>query len=103
MVVQTQPENIADAPVIIASSDAPDNLRAIRDIDTWARENGFVRSNEYHLGRRQALDGTMLFFSPCYRLDESFHKAGVSDLATIRANREKMPMTASSDVLLQEG
>lgn len=103
MVVQIQPQETADASVVMVSSDAPDNLSAIREIDQWARDNGFVRSNEYHLGRRQTADGTMLFSSPCYRFDESFRQAAETDLVRIRANRQKMPLTASSELLLQEG
>lgn len=102
MVIQTQPEETDDAPFVMVSSDAPDNAGAIRDIDKWARDNGFVRSNEYHLGRRQTADGRMLFFSPCYRLDESFRRAAETDLTRMRANRQKMPVTASSDILLRE-
>ncbi len=103
MIIQTQPEETSDASLVMVSSDAPDNASAIRDIDQWARDNGFVRSNEYHLGRRQTADGKMLFFSPCYRLDENFRRAAETDLARIRDNRQKMPVTASSDVLLREG
>ena len=103
MVIQTQPEETSDASLVMVSSDAPDNASAIRDIDKWARDNGFVRSNEYHLGRRQMANGRMLFFSPCYRLDEDYRRAADTDLAQIRANRQKMPITVSSDQLLQEG
>ncbi len=102
MVIQTQPEETSNIDLVMVSSDATDNVSAIRDIDKWARDNGFVRSNEYHLGRRQTADGKMLFFSPCYRLDESFRRAAETDLARIRANRQKMPLTASSDELLRE-
>ncbi len=103
MIVQTQPEETAEASLVMVSSDALDNVTAIREIDRWARDHGFVRSNEYHLGRRQTADGTMLFSSACYRFDENFHRAAETDLAQIRANRQKMPVTASSDLLLQEG
>ncbi len=103
MIIQTQPEQTNDAALVMVSSDALDNVSAIRDIDQWARDNGFVRSNEYHLGRRQTADGKMLFFSACYRLDENFRRAAETDLERIRANRQRMPVTASSDVLLQEG
>lgn len=103
MVIETQPEETRTAPLVMVSSDAPDNVSAIQKIDKWARDNGFVRSNEYHLGRRQTAEGKMLFFSPCYRLDESFRRAAETDLAEIRDNRQKMPVTVSSDLLLQEG
>ena len=103
MVIQTQPAETSNVDLVMVSSDAPDNASAIRDIDKWARDNGFVRSNEYHLGRRQTAEGKMLFFSPCYRLDETFQRAAETDLARIRDNRQKMPVTVSSDVLLREG
>ena len=60
--MQTQPEETSNIDLAMVSSDASDNVCAIRDIDKWARDNGFVRSNEYHLGRRQKADGKMLFF-----------------------------------------
>lgn len=102
MVVQTQPEETDDAPVVMVSSDASDNISAIHEIDQWARDHGFVRSSEYHLGRRQTAEGKMLFASPCYRLDESFKRAADTDLARIRERRERMPMTASSADLLRD-
>ncbi len=103
MIVQTQPDETNNAPVVMVSSDASDNISAIREIDQWAREHGFVRSNEYHLGRRQTAEGRMLFVSPCYRLDESFKQAANTDLKRIRDQREKMPITISSDLLLLQG
>lgn len=102
MVVQTQPEETNDAPIVMVSSDASDNISAIREIDQWARDHGFVRSNEYHLGRRQTAAGQMLFFCSCYRLDESYKRAADTDLAQIRNQRQKMPVTTSSDLLLRQ-
>lgn len=102
MVVQTQPEETDNAPVVMVSSDASDNISAIREIDQWARDHGFVRSNEYHLGRRQTAEGKMLFFGSCYRLDESFKRAAETDLAQIRDQRQRMPVTTSSDLLLRQ-
>jgi len=102
MSIFTQPEDVENLSLVMAYSDAVNNDSAIREIDNWAYANKFIRSNEYHLGRKQTADGKMLFFSPCYRLDEDIRRAADTDLARIRERRERMPMTTSSDVLLRE-
>ena len=103
MSVQTQPEEINDASLVMVSSDAPDNISAIREIDQWARDNGFVRSREYNLNIKQTADGKRLYYGACYRLSQDDKRAAETDLTRIRQRRAEMPLTASSELLLQEG
>ena len=51
MAITTKPPTVDDLDVVLAISDAPNNEAAIREIDEWAREKGFVRSNARSLTR----------------------------------------------------
>ncbi len=97
-------ENVGKDKVIVAYSDAADNLHAIQEIDQWARSRGYVRSREAVLNVMQSLDGKRYFYSACYLLDENDFRAANADLARIRERREQMALTApSSDLLRDEG
>lgn len=100
----TWPENIGKDKVVVAYSDAADNVQAIREIDEWARSHGYVRSRESSLNVKQDADGHRYFYSACYLLDEDDRRAATTDLARIRERREQMAMTApSADLLRDDG
>ncbi len=88
--------------VVLVYSDAPDVIRAIKEIDDWARQHGYVRSRETTLNIKQDQDGHRYYYGACYLLDEDDIRAAERDLARIRERRERMPMTPSSDLLLRE-
>ncbi len=92
----TWSENIGKDKVIVAYSDAIDNLHAIQEIDLWARSHGYARSREAVLNVKQDLDGHRYFYSACYLLDEDDFRAATTDLARIHKRREQMAITASS-------
>ena len=100
--VVTDPKDFQGQPVVIALSDAPDNASAIREINDWARANGFVRTREFQLGVRQAKDGHRWFQSTCVRPTEDDARAAEADLGRIRARRDAMPVTAPADQLLRD-
>jgi hypothetical protein len=102
MAVTSKPEISDETDVVLALSDAPDNDAAIREIDTWAREHDFVRSNEYHLNARQTADGRRLYTCACYRLTDENLRAAQAELSRIRRRREQMAETVSSDRILRE-
>ena len=102
MIISVEPADIEHAPVIVASSDAPDNDSAIRDIDEWARDHGFVRRHEYHLGVRLTPARKFFRYSACYRLTAEDLSAANADVDRIKARLNGMPMTTSSDALLRE-
>jgi hypothetical protein len=101
--VTTDPVDITHAPVVLAFSDAATNEQAIREIDEWARAQGFVRSREYALNVRQRPDGKRVFYGACYRLTAEDRRAAETDLGRIQARREAMPMTVPSSELKQDG
>ncbi len=103
MVIDTQPDEIDTAPSVVVFSDAPNNFDAIREIDQWARDHGFVRSREYSLNIKQFADGKRLYYGACYRLSQDDKRAAEADLTRMRQRRAEMPLTASSDMLLREG
>jgi len=61
-----QPLDGALAEVVRVSSDAANNYEAIAEIDEWASENGYTRSNEQWLVHHRR-DGRTVFLSTCYR------------------------------------
>ena len=102
MAVMIHPSDVERAEIVMVTSDAPDNDSAIREIDRWATEHGFVRSREYRLNPRRSPEGVISRYSACYRLSEGDRRAADADMALIRRNRERMPLTTSSDILLRE-
>lgn len=98
----TWPENIGKDKVVVAYSDAADNLQAIREIDGWARSHGYVRSREATLNVKQDADGHRYFYSACYLLDEDDFRAATMDLQRIRERREQMAMTIPAADLLRD-
>lgn len=102
MIVKLEPNDVDQAPVILATSDAPDNDSAIREIDGWAREHGFFRSREYHLNTRMSSEGQVVRYGACYRLTADDTRAADAAIAQTKARLDRMPMTTSSDILLRE-
>ncbi len=102
MVVETQPKDFYASASVIAFSDAADNFSAIRELDHWARENGFVRGREYTLNVKQDAEGRRVYYGVCYRLTAADHQAAEADMERIRQRRAGMALTPSSDELLQE-
>ncbi len=102
MVVETEPREFQDATSVIAFSDATDNFSAIRDLDKWAREHGFVRGREYTLNVKQDVGGHRVYYGVCYRLTAADRQAAEADMERMRQRRAGMALTPSSDELLQE-
>lgn len=63
MIINVDADNTVEV-----DSDAKDNLDAMREIDDWAFNNNFSRTNEYHLRVVIREDGTRVFRGVCYRL-----------------------------------
>ena len=101
MAITTRPDNFEQQEAVLVYSDAPDNVEAIRQIDAWARDQGFVRTREYHLNVVQTAEGRRLFQGTCYRLTPEHALAADADMERIRERREKMPMTTPADALLR--
>jgi len=67
-VVEWEPKDL-HAPVIVAFSDASDNLEAVKEIDSWANEHGLVRARENWLAQ-MGRHNRMLFRGACYPAPE---------------------------------
>ena len=68
-IVRIDPPEWQNANVLQIDSDAPNNQVAIMEMDQWAYEKGFARTNEYWL-RRIRRNGQTIFRSICYRVEE---------------------------------
>lgn len=92
---KTDPEPIGAANAVQVDSDATTNELAIRDIDAWAAENGFLRTNEYWL-RVVIRDGRRHFRGVCYRMTDDERLAMESYLHEVqdRASRLAQPRSA---------
>src|SRR5262245_29869641 len=97
----TEPqEHLEEVVSVLVYSDAPTNDDAIRDIDTWAREHGFVRTHEYNL-RTTARNGKRVYMGFCYRLRDEDYDSIEEGMRRVNERREKMPMTTDSAELLR--
>ena len=82
-IVRIDPPNPDAVNVLQVDSDAADNRQAMREIDDWAAERGFVRTNEFWLRRVRTRDGKNVFRGICYRIE-------VDERETIRETNERM-------------
>ena len=101
MIGKVQPESYETAPVVVVESTAPTNDEAIREIDSWARIRGFVRSREHVLNSKLLRNGDIVYYSACYPLDVETLDAAEAAIARMNARRAAMPLTASSAELIR--
>lgn len=101
MAISTDPAEYKGLPSVVLYSDAENNDAAIREMDAWAREHGYVRTNEYHLNV-VIRNNLRIFQGFCYKWTEENKEAAKRDLSEIRSRRAKMPLTAPSDEILRD-
>ena len=68
MITRIDPADWNHANTIRVDSDAPDNLAAAREIEAWAHERGFIRTNEYWLRQAITEGNHRVFRAICYRV-----------------------------------
>jgi hypothetical protein len=68
-IVNTDPLEWDRVNTLQVDSDAQDNASAIAEINRWAAERGFARTNEYWLRRVRTNNG-MIFRGICYRVTD---------------------------------
>ena len=78
-IVRIDPAEWQNANVLQLDSNAPTNQAAMLEMDQWAYENGFARTNEYWL-RRIRRDNQMIFRGICYRVEEEEHATQMATL-----------------------
>jgi len=81
-----------DANIVQVDSDAPDNSKAITEIEDWAAANGFARINESWL-RQIFREGQKLYRGACYRLNEEERSSSSAVCSTNTAAMDNMPVT----------
>jgi hypothetical protein len=96
MIVKVDPPDAEHANIVQVDSDARDNMAAMREIEDWAEERGFVRTNEYWL-RRVLVNGKTRFRGICYRLVDEELASARQDLDEIAKRRERMPEEVLTD------
>jgi hypothetical protein len=103
MIIYTNPKEIAtETATVLVYSDAVSNIDAIKEIDAWARERGFVRTREGHLNVALR-GGKQVYKGVCFRLEEEDVEAAKVSIERNKRRLEEMPMTRSSSELLREG
>ena len=100
MIEHVQPEGFEAAPVVLVESNASTNDEAIREIDSWAREHGFVRSRERVLNVKKSETGQTIYYCACYPLREDALDIARTANDAMNARRNAMPLTASSADLI---
>lgn len=74
MITRIDPPKFGNVSTVQVESDAGNPWLAIDEIETWAAENGFVRTSEYH-PRQVLVDGRRRFRGICYRISEEERSA----------------------------
>ena len=69
MITRIDPPDHGNASTVQIDSDAGNPWLAIDEIETWAAENGFVRTSEYH-PRPVLIDGHRRYRGICYRISD---------------------------------
>lgn len=62
------PDELGEGGLVRVESDAPGNAQAIREIETWCAQHGFMRFQEHHLPVKRREDGTVVRVGRCYRM-----------------------------------
>lgn len=101
-IVNTDPKNVQGVNSVIVDSDAGDDISAIKEIDAWARENGFLRTREYSLNRVIYKDRTQVLRGFCYRPDDGEKRAAERDAQKNDERLKAMPSTRDTAELLRE-
>lgn len=67
MITKIDPADFDRTSTVQVDSDAANPFDAVDEIQRWATEHGFVRTNEYH-PRQVLINGQRHFRSVCFRL-----------------------------------
>ena len=91
-IVKIDPPEWEKFNVVQIDSDAPDNTRAIIEMEDWASEHGFARTNEYWLRKVRTGDRTV-FRGICFRLTEEERRSNEAACLETEAALARMPVT----------
>ncbi|HSZ56060.1 MAG TPA: hypothetical protein VK797_10390 [Tepidisphaeraceae bacterium] len=97
MIVRVDPESWDQNKLVQLDSDAPDNKTAIREMEDWAAEHGFARTNEYWLRRALTPNGKRVFRGICFRLMPDEIAAANSEGNEIEQRMKRMPVLLTEE------
>ncbi len=97
MIVKVDPEDWQHANVIQVDSDAHDNVKARLEIEDWAFDRGFVRTNEFHLRAAITDENARVFRGICYRLAPDENRAIQESQRRTEERMARMPVTVISE------
>jgi len=81
---------------LFVDSNAEDNIRAIREIERWCREQGLARAQESHLRTLRTEHG-LVRRGICYRPPPAEYEQRELEWAEVLRRRESMPETVPTD------
>lgn len=96
MIVQTDPLALDGVNTVQVDSDATDNATAIAEIDAWAAQNGFARTDEYWL-KQVIRNGRRIFRGICYRITEEVRASAAATLQQIAETAARNPLPAPAE------
>jgi hypothetical protein len=92
-IVKIDPEGFEKANVVQLDSDAPDNDQAMLEMEAWAVENGFARTNEYWLRKIITADNKRVYRGICYRLTREEADSGEAAVREMVEATNNLPRT----------
>jgi hypothetical protein len=87
------PADWRSASTVQVESDATDNLEALKEIESWARDNGFARTTEYWLRQAITSEGKWVFLGVCFRLPPEERRAADEINRRVEERMSRMPVT----------
>ena len=91
-IVKIDPEDSKNANIVQLDSDALDNDQAMLEMEEWAVENGFARTNEYWLRKIITAEDKRVFRGICYRLTKEEAHSGETAAQQTAEATSKQPV-----------
>ena len=92
-IVAIDPADWKNTNVVQIDSDAVDNKVAIMEIESWAWDRQFARTNEYWLRQIVRDDTQRVFRGICYRLTREVRNSRSAESEANRKLLDQMPKT----------
>ena len=96
MIVKVDPGEWQASNTVQLDSDAPNNITAVREIEDWAAEHGFARTNEYWLRRALRPDGRTVFRGICFRIMPDESAAAEQESHEVANRMGRLPVTTNA-------
>lgn len=93
MIIRVDPESWEGSNTVQLDSDAADNEAAMTEIEDWATEHGFSRTDECWLRRALRPDGRQVFRGICFRLMADELAAAGRESGDVEQRMRRMPVT----------